>query len=152
MVRSLRPFTPEQVRQAQEKNPNLIILDCRQQSEYVQAHIPGSITIPINGNFAIWTAFLIDGTNKDDKIILVSDPGHEREAITRLARTGIDCIEGFLAGGFEAWTHANYPTASAKEIVYKSSEDFAKQTKDARIIDVRNQGEWDNGVLENADL
>ena len=41
-------------------------------------------------------------------MILVTPPGQEKDAITRLARTGIDCVVGFLDGGFASWQQASF--------------------------------------------
>ena len=35
--------------------------------------------------------------------LIVDEPQHIHEAITSLARVGLDRVEGVLAGGIEAW-------------------------------------------------
>ena len=125
-------------------------MDCRKTHEYIKSHIPLSLHVPLESQFAIWTAFLIN-PKKDEKIILVTDPGKEKEAIMRLARTGMDCVIGYLDGGFKNWQAENLPISSADILTYRSAEDFEEETKDSRIIDVRNLGEWNDGVLPKAE-
>jgi hypothetical protein len=60
---------------------NAIILDTRHQSKFVEAHIPGSIFIGIDGGFAPWVGAVIKDVNQ--AIILVADEGRAEEVITR---------------------------------------------------------------------
>jgi hydroxyacylglutathione hydrolase len=107
--------------------------------------------VPLESQFAIWTAYLVD-PSKGEKIIIVCEPGKEKEVIIRLARTGLDCCIGYLEGGFNTWSDAGFSTEASKIIKYENASDFEGQAKDVRVIDVRNPGEWANGVLQNAEL
>jgi len=80
-----------------------VLLDTRQPEEFTKGFIPGSINIGLNGRFAEWAGSLLPF---DKSIILVTDPGKEKETIIRLARVGFEKIEGHLSGGFEAWKKA----------------------------------------------
>jgi hypothetical protein len=42
----------------------------------------------------------------DQTILLVTEPGKEKETIVRLARVGFEKFEGYLAGGYAAWIEA----------------------------------------------
>lgn len=59
-----------------------------------------SINIGLKGNFAVWAGTLIPDIKQE--ILLVAEPGTEKEAITRLARVGYDHTIGYLEGGFES--------------------------------------------------
>lgn len=107
--------------------------------------------MPLEFSFAIWSAYVVDPTH-GDRIILVTPEGKEKEAITRLSRTGLDCVVGYLEGGFESWTKAGYEVQQTKVVNYDSAMEFAEKTADGTIVDVRNPGEWQDGVLENAKL
>lgn len=150
MKRSMKPLTAQQVLELQ-KDPKVFVLDCRQAEEYIRKHVQGSIYVPMEAQFAIWTAFLVD-PKKGEKIVLVAEPGKEQQAITRLARTGLDCVIGYLEGGYASWAKAQLPTASVDVLTYKTAEDFEEEVRDSRIIDVRNLGEWNEGVLPQAEL
>ena len=153
IVKSLKPFTPNTIKEKISKNPDIILVDIRPHKDFIKSHIPGSVSMPMSeGQFAIWAAYLLDGTNLKDSVILIGLPGREKEAITRLARTGIECVDGYLAGGIETWIHERNQTVSTNILDYESSEDFERQIKGWRIFDVRNPSEWDNGVLEVAEL
>ena len=84
---------------AQEENG--LIIDTRKSEEFTQAFIPNSINIGIDGSFAVWVGSLVSDIKQN--ILLVTEPGREQEAITRLARVGYDHCIGYLDGGFESW-------------------------------------------------
>ncbi|MEP0302197.1 MAG: MBL fold metallo-hydrolase, partial [Maribacter dokdonensis] len=61
-----------------------LVLDVRHQDEFVKGHIPRSIFIGLNGDFAPWVGDLIADTKQP--LLLVIPEGKEEEAITRLSR------------------------------------------------------------------
>ena len=85
-------------------------------------------------------------------MVLVTPPGQEKDAIIRLARTGIDCVVGYLDGGLASWQQAGFDLAATKQIDYSSEEEFRANTEGHRIVDVRNLNEWHDGVLDHAHL
>ena len=130
---------------------HVYVIDTRKNVDFIGGHIPGAIWVPLEMSFAIWTAFVVDPT-QGDKIILVTSEGKSTEAITRLSRTGLDCVIGYLEGGFEAWTKAGYEVEKTNVLKYESAEEFHERTADGHIVDVRNPGEWQDGVLGHASL
>jgi glyoxylase-like metal-dependent hydrolase (beta-lactamase superfamily II)/rhodanese-related sulfurtransferase len=116
-----------------------LLLDVRHQDDYVKGHIPKSIFIGINGNFAPWVGALI--LDSKQPLLLITPIGKEEETIMRLARVGYDNTIGYLKGGFEAWRNAGleYDTVtsiSAEELEEKISEKIS-------VFDVRKPGEYE---------
>lgn len=149
--RSLKAYTAQEV-QALQQDPKVFVLDCRAPGDYIRSHVPGALFVPLEANFAIWTAFFVD-PRKGEKIILVTEPGKEEQAITRLTRTGLDCVIGYLQGGHAAWQQAGLPTAATDILHYTTAEDWERESRAARVVDVRNLDEWNNeGVLPRAEL
>ncbi len=125
-----------------------LILDVRTEKEFIEAHIPNSIFIGINGGFAPWVGALIKDVNQ--KIILVSTEGKEAETVTRLSRVGFDHTLGYLKGGIQAWKEAGKETDSLTSI---SAEEFKTEHEakpEIQIFDVRKPGEYDAEHLEEA--
>jgi rhodanese-related sulfurtransferase len=124
-----------------------VILDVRHQSEYVMGHVPRSIFIGIEGDFAPWVGALIADVKQP--ILLVTPVGHEEEVITRLARVGFDNTIGYLEGGFDSWKSAgmDYDT-----ITYISAEEFKDilDKENIPVFDVRRDGEYKSEHVENA--
>lgn len=146
----MKALTPAQVQELSQDD-SVFIIDCRSAAEFIESHIPYSVWVPLEMTFAIWAAFVVD-PRKGDKIVLVTPPGREQEAITRLTRTGIDCVVGFLQGGFACWKQSGLEVKSTKVLDYSTAEDFFEKTADYKIVDVRNLGEWQDSILDTATL
>ena len=128
-------------------NPDIILLDVRYQKDFIKKHIPNSIFIGLNGNFAPWVGSIIEDTNK--KIILITPKGKESEAITRLSRVGFDNCLGYLKGGVEKWEKEGNIISSIETIKSKSFIDILKLNK-INILDVRRESEYSNKHIEGA--
>ena len=128
------------------KTTNAIILDVRMPQEFAQGHIPQSIFIGIDGQFAPWVGALI--TDLKQAIILVTAEGREAEAVMRLTRVGYDNCIGFVEGGMEAWIKAGKEISTITSI---SATEFAKayNSTTINVLDVRKPGEYESSHLEN---
>ncbi len=123
-----------------------LILDVRHQDEFSKGHIPKSISIGIDSQFAPWVGALI--LDYKQPILLVTPEGREEETIKRLARVGYDNTLGYLKGGFETWRKSGleYDTiisVTASELETKMEEE------DLNIYDVRKPGEYLSEHIEN---
>ena len=125
---------------------DVVVLDVRNEDDFINSHIPNSIFIGIQGNFAPWVGSLLRDVNQ--KILLVTPEGREEETITRLSRVGFDRVLGYLKNGIEAWKKEGFETESIHSI---SPEDFAKQlTSDSIVIDARKPTEFMAEHVKNA--
>ena len=89
---------------------DVVVLDVRHENDFVKAHIPNSIFIGIQGNFAPWVGSMLRDVNQ--KLLLVIPEGKEEETIMRLSRVGFDHVLGYLKDGIEAWKEAGFETDS----------------------------------------
>ena len=119
---------------------NALVLDTRDQKDFVNGFIPGSIFIGVDGNFAPWVGALI--TDLKQPILFVADPGREDEVVVRLARVGYDNPIGFLEGGFDAWKNANEEIDILEEIQAEDL-DRAFDRANHKVLDVRKRSEFD---------
>jgi len=127
-----------------EKESGALILDTRMPAEYAKGHVPESLNIGLNGDFAVWVGTIIDNV----PLILVCDEGKEKESVLRLGRVGYDKVKGFLKGGVKAWQDEGL---LIKTIHSVSAEEFAKNLeKGGQPLDVRNDGEVANGMVKDA--
>ncbi|WP_030805551.1 MBL fold metallo-hydrolase [Streptomyces sp. NRRL S-337] len=70
-----------------------VLLDCRPLASYTRAHLKGSLHTSLDTRFAEYAGSVVaPGT----PIVLLADPGKEREARLRLARIGYDHVLGHL--------------------------------------------------------
>jgi hydroxyacylglutathione hydrolase len=123
-----------------------LILDVRNEKEFVKGHIPNAIFIGIDGGFAPWVGALIQDVKQE--ILLVAPEGREEEVITRLARVGFDHTNGFLAGSFEAWKATGKEVATIESISAESFKDRV-ESDHLPIFDVRKPGEFEAEHLVN---
>jgi hydroxyacylglutathione hydrolase len=128
------------------KGLDVLILDVRHQDDYVKGHIPQSIFIGIDGDFAPWVGALIPDIKQS--ILLVTPIGREEESITRLARVGFDNTLGYLSGGFETWKNAGLEYDTINNITADILESQIDRKK--LIFDVRKEGEFLSEHIENA--
>jgi hydroxyacylglutathione hydrolase len=134
-------FNPMDIPSLDEiKAQGIILLDTRTAKEYEAGFIPGSLSLPLSINFAIWAGTLF---KPETKFFVIANFGKEKEAIVRLARIGYDKIVGVLKGGFEAYKASGEPLETIRSV------EAADVTPDMIIYDIRNPPELEHGHIEN---
>ncbi|MCR9250705.1 MAG: MBL fold metallo-hydrolase [bacterium] len=134
--------------EAYANHEGALVLDTRPQSDFIKGHIPNSIFIGINGNFAPWVGALV--TDLQQEIVFIAPEGKEEEVVTRLSRVGYDNTLGYLEGGFEAWKSAGKDVADMVSISADQFEEEMKN-KELNILDVRKPGEFEAEHIKDAD-
>ncbi|UTW61438.1 MBL fold metallo-hydrolase [bacterium SCSIO 12741] len=123
-----------------------LILDTRNKEAFAEAHVPGSVFIGLDGNFAPWVGALIEDLQQP--ILFLADAGKEEEVITRLSRVGYDHTIGYLNGGVEAWKNAGKEADSVPSV---EANDLGALIKDGgTVVDVRKPSEFDAEHVEDA--
>lgn len=124
-----------------------VVLDVRHQDAFANGHIPRSIFIGLDGSFAPWVGALIADVKQP--LLLVTEPGREEEAVTRLSRVGFDHTLGYLEGGFEAWKKAAIEYDVVSSI---TSDTFKQELKKGHqpVFDVRKGSEYLSEHVLNA--
>lgn len=125
----------------------VIILDTRNAAVFTQGFVPGSIFIGLEGRFAEWAGSLLPFTTP---MVLVTEPGKEKETIIRLARVGFDKVKGYLAGGFDAWVAAGEPVDMIIDVEADELMMDIPHDENLVILDVRRETEFANGHLKDA--
>jgi hydroxyacylglutathione hydrolase len=115
------------------------ILDVRDAAEYAKGHLAGSINIGLAGQYATWAGTVLD---RNKPIVIIAEPGREKEAAVRLGRIGFDHVTGYMRGGMEA-------LAGRADLVWPteriSAPEIAEELAAAQpplVLDVRNPREW----------
>lgn len=124
-----------------------VVLDTRKATAFTKGFIPGSVSIGLDGRFAEWAGSLIPF---DKPILLVTEPGEEKESIVRLARVGFDKIQGYLDGGFPVWQKAEGPIDM---IIDVEADELAMDLpfdKNLVVLDVRRETEFADGHVRGA--
>ncbi len=118
---------------------DVLVLDCRHETEFGNGHIPGSRFIGLDGSFAMWVGTLIE--DLEQKILLITPKGREVEALTRLSRVGFDQAIGYLEGGFETWI-GNGEVVNMQEHITAKTYATINSKKSIKTIDCRKPSEY----------
>lgn len=145
LLRGLAPLTVEQFKE-KVKN-DAIILDTRHATVFTQEFIPGSVFVGLEGRFAEWAGSVLP-FNKE--IILITEPGKEKETVIRLARVGLDKVSGYLDGGFEAWKKAGQPTDMIIDVEADELAMDLPHDPHMVVVDVRRETEFADGHVKGA--
>lgn len=121
-----------------------VVLDTREPGEFAAGHLRGSLNVGLAGRFAEWAGAIV---RPDQPVVLVCPPGRALEAKVRLARIGFDQVNGCLRDPLRVLLHHpeevdHSSRLSAAELVALRAE-FA----DLVVVDVRNPGERERGVV-----
>lgn len=144
--RGLQPLGPVQFKTL-AADPSVVLLDTRSPSAYAHAHLPGSIFVGLDGQFAPWVGSIFPDIHQ--KFILVVEEGREKEAVTRLARVGYHQALGYLQGGVAAWQQADFEVQSTASV---AAQDVPGLLADGSplVLDARRPGEFNAGHLKQA--
>jgi hydroxyacylglutathione hydrolase len=129
---------PREMSASEVKSFAGLVLDVRTSDEFGAGHIPDALNIGLGGQFASWAGTLIPiGT----PIVIAADTEAQvDEAFTRLARVGIETINGFIF--LKNWT---FQGAKIEQISVNEMSKLAQTDKEIQFVDVRRVAEYING-------
>ena len=113
------------------------ILDTRDSSDFAAAHLAGSINVGLRGQYATWTGTVLD---REHPIVIIADPGSERESAVRLGRIGFDHVAGFLEGGLHSLADHPELLSSTDRLSPQVAAERVHREQ-AVLLDVRAPGE-----------
>ncbi len=145
MVQGMKPLPLAEFKQLIKED--VIILDTRHADVFTQGFIPGSVFIGLEGRFAEWAGSLLPF---DAPIVLVTEPGKEKETIVRMARVGFDKIKGFLDGGYDIWVAAGEEIDMIVDVEADELMMDMPHDKNLLVVDVRRTTEYADGHLKDA--
>ena len=124
------------------------VLDVRTSAEFGAGHVPGSINVALGGQFASWSGTLLDPARP--MVVVADEEGRVREAVTRLARVGLENVAGYLDGGLPAWYRAGLPVSDLPQIAVDELRDRLREGGGLQVLDVRRPGEYAAGHVPGA--
>ncbi|MBT2543458.1 MBL fold metallo-hydrolase [Streptomyces sp. ISL-44] len=112
------------------------VVDVRPAADFAAGHIPGSLSIPLRGQFATWLGWLLPDTTA---IAIVAGGDQDlAEIVWQAYKIGYERLAGRLAGGMTAWLSGGN-TQSTTSFVK------ADQAADRPYLDVRQDAEFAAG-------
>ena len=133
---------------------NTYVVDLRPAPTFAEAHVPGTLSLPINKSFTTWAGWLIpEGAeivliaNAEDDALHSSDVD---DAIHDLAVIGLDHVAGWLnQSALRAWTDAGGILGHVKQITAAELA-HSRNVDGPRVIDVRRVDEFNHGHIAEA--
>lgn len=123
---------------------NAVLLDTRSSSAFAQAHYQGTMNIPFNQSFTNWAGWILD---YDQDIVLVS-PKEQVEAIKESLRSiGLDQVVAAIEPS--TLLDAQDKADSYDEVSVQQLKEYIEDEQ-YRLIDVRNNAEWEAGRIDGA--
>jgi len=128
---------------------DVFVLDTRSAEDYSAAHLPGSVCIPLAGQFASWAGAVI---GLRSKIILVAESADKmHEARMRLARVGIENVVGWTPADPAGWRAAHLELRRLPQVdVHELHNSVENQW--VEVLDVRRESEFESGHIAGAHL
>ena len=122
------------------------IHDARDVQEFAAAHLRGSVNVPVDGRMAETVGMVF---SPESEIVVIAPEGQEQEVATRFARIGYDHVVGYVADVEEyLLTHQDQVTRASRLSVAEVDE--AAAHADVQVVDLRNGGELEAGMLPGA--
>jgi hydroxyacylglutathione hydrolase len=124
-----------------------MLVDTRSILAFGGGHIAGAINIGIGSHFSNWAGWMIP---PEVELLLVTDsPSDAETAATHLFRLGYDDVAGYLHGGMDTWQNAALPLSRLGEWTVQEL-DKRREDPDVLVLDVRSDGEWEEGHVPGA--
>jgi hydroxyacylglutathione hydrolase len=114
-----------------------LVLDTRDPMDFAAGFIFGAINIGLTGDFAVWVGTMIDA---ETQLLLIAEPGKEKEAVERLARIGYENVLGYLQGGMHSWFNGKYQYDRIMTFDGRECEELL-EVEQYFLLDVRNRRE-----------
>ncbi len=142
---ALAALSPQKVKSLLDDGA--MVLDVRPSDQFAAGHVPGSVNIALSGQFASWAGSVLGLASRP--VLIAESPGQISEARLRLARVGIEDLQGYLEGGTQAWKQAGLPLATTPQITVQELQQRLKSSH-VDVLDVRREAEWQAGHIEDA--
>ncbi|NHJ14689.1 MAG: MBL fold metallo-hydrolase [Candidatus Thorarchaeota archaeon] len=142
---SPRQLDPDRVDYLLKQNDHVAV-DVRSADFFVSGHIPGSISIPLNGMGMIAGWVL----KPDEAVILVIERLPDlKQAIAYLHRIGYDRILGYLGPGLDAWYESGRMRATLRNYCVEDLKAMY-DSKLVNLIDVRQVHETEKEYIQDS--
>ncbi|MBN1664558.1 MAG: MBL fold metallo-hydrolase [Deltaproteobacteria bacterium] len=144
---ALESLTPPAFR-SRMRQSGAAVLDVRGYAAFAALHIPGAWHIDLSGNFPTFAGWVLP---PDQDLLLVADDYEEAlEAKQWAARTGIDRIGGWLAGGMTDWALAGFETDRLGLLSVEDLHAMLTGHQTFTLVDVRAPQEYAENHIEGA--
>jgi hydroxyacylglutathione hydrolase len=122
-----------------------LIVDTRQQADFMAVHIPGALAIPFRDVYATWLGWLVP---PDTPLLFVTGDEPLATVLDESLLVGYERFAGYLEGGMGAWEGAGLPVTQAA--LCDAVDGRRALAAGAVAVDVREPDEYLAGHIPNA--
>jgi hydroxyacylglutathione hydrolase len=123
------------------------LVDSRALDAFASGHLRGAVNVGLDGRFAEYAG---DVVRAGQGIVVVADEGREVEAKVRLARIGFDQVLGALVDVERVLAERPELAERATRVAAADLAQWRDDEPDLQLVDVRNPGEQESGVIPGA--
>lgn len=128
-------------------NNQNILLDTRIPNEFEKGFLKNSISVGLNGQYAIWVGSLFD---IDKPIVIIAQNEESAEkSIVRLARVGYENVLGYIIYDEKTFANAGFEIDKLESFTPEEALKAAVE-KGNKFLDVRRPGEFETAHVKNA--
>ncbi len=142
---ALNPLPLDQV--LRWKTSRAYMLDVRDPKDFAKGYLVDCLNIGLNGKFETWAGTLLD---PEVPIVLIAEPGQERQAVLRLARIGMDHVVGYLKNGTLALAATPELIRTVHGLTVEDLEAHLLSGDKPFIVDVRTSEEWSERRIDHS--
>jgi hydroxyacylglutathione hydrolase len=124
-----------------------MLIDGRSPEEFALGHLRQAVNVGLEGRYAEYAGSVFPS---DVDIVLFTEPGHELEGRTRLARIGFDRVIGYVAEPYRVLLDHPDDVEIASRLTATQFDQRRREMDDIQVVDVRNPGELAVGKIEGA--
>lgn len=126
----------------------IVSLDVRSSAAFGTGHVPGSVHVGLDGQFASWCGTLLEASR--GIVLVTEDEEQVRHAAKRLARVGFEHVVGYLAGGVAAWDRVGLTLARVPQWPVAALRGELESKRGLQLLDVRRPAEYATGHVPGA--
>ncbi|MER5708275.1 rhodanese-like domain-containing protein [Streptomyces sp. NPDC002122] len=122
-----------------------VVVDARDPQEFAAGHLRGAVNVPADGRFAEQAGTVLD---PGDELLVIAPRNREAEAVTRLARIGLDSAVGYLRDPEDALEALADEVTPASRVTATHLRAALASGRPPVVVDVRTCGEREaNGFI-----
>jgi glyoxylase-like metal-dependent hydrolase (beta-lactamase superfamily II)/rhodanese-related sulfurtransferase len=145
----LLPLSPRQIEQ--QRAAGALVVDVRTDRQFDEAHIPGSVCIPmLHAGFGTKLAWVADRVH--DIVLVGRDDEDGRHAARLAVAVGMRRLAGFLAGGMTSWHQEQRPVDVTERMTAAELARRIEAGDAPQLLDVRHRHEWEAGHVPGSVL
>lgn len=144
-LNELKPLTLDRVLELQANGAQ--ILDTREPEEFASVHLAGSINIALSGQYATWAGTVLTATQP---IVIIANPGGEKESALRLGRIGFDHIAGYLENGVRSLEFRPERTTFTERLSASYAAELLSSSDPPLAVDIRTPREREQKLINGS--